>query len=85
MKVFPPLLTIACVLSLFSLTGCNGERVGPDIMKKLEGGTVVRMEANFLGSDAVVIKSKAGCEWRIQTPKGKNNMYAKPVDKSCDK
>ena len=80
-----PLRILFSVLCAVALAGCNGERVGPEVMKKLEGGTVVRMEAKFLGSDAIVIKSKGGCEWRIQTPKGKNNLYAKPVDKSCTK
>ena len=79
------LLIVSSLFFVSALAGCNGDRVGPEVMKKLEGGTVVRMDTKFFGSDAIIIKSKGGCEWRINTPKGKNNLYVKPVDKSCTK
>ena len=76
---------VMSVLLLGGCSGCGGERVGADLIKKLEGGTVVGMDSKWIGSDAVIIKSKAGCDWRIYTTSDKNNLYAKPVDKSCNK
>ena len=55
-------LIVALIFSLsVAFLGCGGDRVGPEVMKKLEGATVIGMDSNFMTSDATLRKSKAGC------------------------
>ena len=71
---------VMCVLALG--TGCGGERVGPEMMAKLEGAPIVGMEPDFV-ADEVFVKSKGGCTWRLAAMG--SSMVAEPVDPACDR
>jgi hypothetical protein len=77
------ILSITCLAFLTVLSGCTASRIDEATSALLEGATVIRSQASFWSSDEILVRTKAGCEWRIFTQRKAANLFVEPLHEDC--